>query len=1045
MEVRLLGSLEALDEGGVPLAVPGAKVRALLALLALDCGRVVPTDRLIDGLWQDDPPAGVTNALQRLVSKLRKSLGAGELVAMRPPGYVLALELDAVDVHRLDRLAREARAATEEGDLHAAVTTFAEAEALWRGAPLADFAYEEFAQPHIARLEELHLSLIEDRVDAELARGQQQHLVGELEVLVAEHPVRERLRGQLMVALYRAGRQADSLRIFQEGRAALADELGLDPGHELRNLETAILTQDPSLDPPSDHVAPPPTTQPVRRTNLPPARTALVGRTAELAEVLDLMAGHRLVTLVGPGGAGKTRLATEVAHRSLDDGDADVVLVELAAIGDQQGVAGAVAAAFELPEPAVDPLARVAQHCEGRDALLVLDNCEHLVDAAAKVVDELLRTAPQLRVVATSREALRVPGEAVWVVPPLQPTDGVELFVERATAADARFRADDDRPLIEDICTRLDGLPLAIELAAARTRAFTVRQIAERLDDRFRLLTGGARTAMARQQTLRAVVDWSYALLFEDERRVFERLSVYPAGCTLEGAEAVCADGDLDAAEVAEYVVSLVDKSLLLADRSSGTPRFRMLQTLNQYGRERLVERGDADATFARMAAHLAELCARSRDAFRGIDQREWFREVDVELDNIRTAFEWTLGAEEKELAVTIASELTFYRWVAGGSAEGFRWLTDALALDGDVEPFTFGRALAQRGFVGFITGHRDGYDEWFDRGIALLREHGDPVFAGYALSFYTQLVQAIGQVERSAALNHELLELLHASADPWARPAARWVEAALAIQEHDDYVAYEAGLQEAGAAYRAVGDQFMTAVCMDLVGELAENRGDLDATTSALTEALEIVAGWQMRTFEAALSARLARVAVQRLADDAEALVQHALVRSQDLSYLPARAITLTALANLRRREGRLDDAEQAAREALALYRGALDLRFSSSFSRAPSPFDVPVGAATALSVLGFVAEARGDAAEATACHQAAFDELEPDGHPRITPLALEGLAAAAALDGDAAKATHLLERSDEARSAFGAARTPAEELDVDRAKGLLNRLLQP
>jgi predicted ATPase/DNA-binding SARP family transcriptional activator/tetratricopeptide (TPR) repeat protein len=1039
MEVRLLGSMEALDEGGGPLAVPGAKVRALLALLALDCGRVVPTDRLIDGLWQDDPPAGVTNALQRLVSKLRKSLGSGELVAMRPPGYVLALEPEAVDVHRLERLIRAARGSADQGDLDNAVATFAEAEALWRGAPLADFAYDEFAQPHITRLEELHLSSIEDRVDAELALGHL-HLVGELEVLVAEHPVRERLRGQLMVALYRAGRQADALRVFQDGRAVLAEELGLDPGPELRHLESAILSQDPSLDPPAHRAVPAPPAAPARRTNLRPTLSSLVGRTTELAEVVDLVAAHRLVTIVGPGGAGKTRLATEVAHRSLDDGAADVVLVELAAIGDQHGVAGSVAAAFELPEPAVDPLTRVAQHCEGRDVLLVLDNCEHLVDAAAQVVDALLQQAPRMRIVTTSREALRVPGEAVWVVPPLQATDGVELFVERASAADTGFHADDDRLLIEDICARLDGLPLAIELAAARTRAFTAGQIAERLDDRFRLLTGGARTAMARQQTLRAVVDWSYALLFEDERRVFERLSVYPAGCTLAGAEAVCADGDLDAAEVAEYVASLVDKSLLLVDRSGGTPRYRMLQTLNQYGRERLVERGEADAAFARMAAHLAELCARSRDAFRGIDQREWFREVDVELDNIRTAFEWALGAEEKELAVTIAAELTFYRWVAGGSAEGFRWMNDALALDGDVDPFTLGRALAWQGFVGFITGNRDGYDDSFQRGVALLREHGDPVFAGYALSFYTQLVQAIGQVERSAALNHELLDLLHASADPWARPAARWVEAALAIQERGDFAAYEEGLQEAGAAYREVGDQFMTAVCMDLVAELAENRGDLDATTFALNEALDIVAGWRMRTFEAALSARLARVAVQHLAADAEALVQHALVRSEDLSYLPARAITLNALANLRRREGRLDDAEQDARDALALYRGALDLRFSSSFSRAPSPLDVPVGAATALSVLGFVAEARGDAAEAIACHQAAFDELEPEGHPRITPLALEGLAAATALAGDAEQAAQLLERSDDLRAAFGAGRTAAEELDVARTKALLS-----
>jgi tetratricopeptide (TPR) repeat protein len=577
---------------------------------------------------------------------------------------------------------------------------------------------------------------------------------------------------------------------------------------------------------------------------------------------------------------------------------------------------------------------------------------------------------------------------------------------------------------------------LAIELAAARTRAFTVAQIAERLDDRFRLLTGGSRTAMARQQTLRAVVDWSYALLFADERRVFERLSVFPGGCTLDEAEAVCAGLDLDPVELADNISGLVDKSLLLLDRAGGEPRYRMLQTLSQYGRERLVEHGDADTTYLAMATHLAALCARGREAFRGIDQREWFRAVDAERDNLRTAFSWALGAGDKELALTIAAELSFARWIAGGSAEGFQWINDALALDGEVDPFTLGRALAWRGFVGFITGHRDGFDGWFDRALELLRANGEPVFAAHALSFYTQLVDATGQRDRSIALNHELLALLASSTDPWARPATAWVEAALAVQERNDFAAYEDRLREAAAAYDDVGDQFMTAICRDLLAELAENRGDLDDSAAALRQALGIVTGWDMKTFEAALMARLGRVAVQDLDAGAEALVRRALERAEELSFGPGRAMSLNALANLRRQQGRLDEAEAAAHTALGFYRAAPDLRFSSSFSRAPTAFDVPAGAATSLSVLGFVAEARGDAHAAAGWHRAAFQELAATGHPRVSPLALEGLAAALLLTGEATAAARLLGCSEQLRAAFGARPTPAEARDVERTR---------
>jgi predicted ATPase/DNA-binding SARP family transcriptional activator len=1044
VDIRLLGSMEVEADDGSPLRVQGAKLRALLAILALECGRVVPTDRLIEDLWHDDPPPGVANALQGLMSKLRRALGSADVVSMRPPGYVLLIDEENVDVHRLDRAVADARAAVGRGDLEDAIARFAEVESRWRGPTLADFVYDDFAQPHIIRLDEVRLSLVEDRVEAELSLGRHARCISDLEALVNANPLRERARGQLMLALYRAGRQADSLRVFQEGREALAEELGLDPGPELRQLETAILDHDPALLAPD--VATGVTATARRRTNLKAALTPLIGRERELAELADMLTDRRLVTLVGPGGAGKTRLAAETARLVIEQRKDGAFMIELAPIGDPGSVPDAIAAALELPDSDVDALTRVRLHCESKDMLLVLDNCEHLVDAAARTAEELLGACKDVRIIATSREALRVAGEAVWPVPPLDEGDAVELFVQRARSADPAFVVDaETRSVVRDVCNRLDGLPLAVELAAARTRAFSVSQIAERLDDRFRLLTGGSRTAMARQQTLRAVVDWSYDLLFEDERRVFERVSVCPGGCLIGTAEAVGAGDDVDRADVGELVSGLVEKSLLLVDRSGPEPRYRMLQTLSHYGRERLVERGEADVVFGRMAAHFGALCAGSRVAFRGVDQRQWYLAVDAEQDNIRTAFEWAVGAREKELAVAIAADIALSRWITGGARDGYRWLDTALALPGDITPFTNGLALVYRAFLGHITTLGDHVDEQFAEGVALLRQHADAVFVGHALTFYAQVVGEKGRSQEATDLNLAAVEQLEAAPDDvWACGIRTWLHALIAVQGRGDFDTFQRLLPEARDQFRAAGDVFMTAVCLDLVAEFDEFRGDYGAAGVGLHEALDTVAGLRMARFEAALTARAGTVAV--LVGDhvqAEVLLRDALNRAVELSALPVRAQALNALANLRRRQGQLDVAEGAACDALAMYRAAAGLKFSSSFSRASSPADVPAGAASSLSVLGFVAEARGDAAHAIEHHRAAFEQACTVPHPRAAPLALEGLAAAAALAGDGEWAAQLLGCGDRMRSERGSVRAPSEQIDVDRARDAATTLL--
>jgi predicted ATPase/DNA-binding SARP family transcriptional activator len=577
LELRILGPVEVVV-GGEPRRLGGRKQRSLLALLGMHAGEVVSSDRIIEALW----PAYDSAARKRLqvhVSQLRKALGpAGAAVQWRSEGYVLAVEADAVDAGRFAALAVAGAEAMRAGEHERAAQTLREALALWRGPALDDLASEPFAQLAGAGLEELRLAALEDRIDADLALGSAQELVGELEVLVGAQPLRERLRGQLMLALYRCGRQADALDAHRAARRVLLDELGLEPGPELRRLQQAILDHDPAL-----------LVEPAElraRRHLPAPATALVGRRAQLDEVVAMLRapGIRLVTLTGPGGAGKTRLAIQAAAELVDRFEHGIFFVDLAPVEDAGLVAQAIAQAIGLAERAAQPLAdTVQEHLRDRRLLLVLDGFEH-VDEAAPLVGRLLAGAPALEVLVTSRSPLRLYGEHEYVVPPLEPGEAVALFVERAQAVRRGFAA---TSAVERICAGLDGLPLAIELAAARTRTLSSEEI----------------LAGVPAGTLRATLDWSHGLLDARGRELFAALAVFAGGFTPEAAHEVCAASSA-------ALLELVDAGLV-----TDGARHHMLAPVREYALERLDEAGDADAVRRRHAEWLARPPGRQRAA----------------------------------------------------------------------------------------------------------------------------------------------------------------------------------------------------------------------------------------------------------------------------------------------------------------------------------------------------------------------------------------------------------------------------------------------
>ena len=1045
----MLGPLEVRTGPGEVLEVGGSRLRALLIMLALRPGQLVLTSELIDGLWGESAPGGAANALQALVSRLRRAL-PGAVIESRPAGYQLKLDPQATDIVRFEELAAAGRDAAS-ADPAAAAATLRQALSLWRGPALPEVAETGFGRAVIARLDELRLSALEHRIDADLRSGPHGQLVAELEGLVVAHPMREPLAGLLMRALAASGRRGAALEVYEQTRERLVDLLGVEPSAELAALHLDLLRADdrPAASPAE------PAPRPAAPTNLRAELTSFVGRNAELAQVAGLLGAHRLITLTGPGGAGKTRLAVEAARAELPAVPDGVWLVELAPVTDPAEVPSAVLGALGLREQFLvrtgkaagtfrsatddqaDTLARLVGALARQQALLVLDNCEHLVAAAATLADRVLAACPRVRILATSREPLNITGEAVWTVGPLalppepavtsmaaeravvpvsapagRSADGnatagsiatedfasVRLLTQRARAVYPGFEVTgDNAAAVASICRALDGMPLAIELAAARLRTMSAEQIAARLDDRFQLLSSGSRTAMPRHQTLRAVVDWSWDLLDDAERALWRRFSVFTGGATLEAAEQVCSGPNLDG-QVLDLVTALADKSLLTVRHGPAGPRYRMLEIIRAYGQERLAEAGERDELRQAHARYFTALAETGQAHLRGAGQLDWLRRLSEDQDNLHAALRGAAGAGDGDTAVRLAAALGWYWSLRSMKIEGAELIADALSAVGDPAPpaESLAEAYIMGGLLAGETPMQATAVGWFERAAELADQI--PPSAHSLLPLIGPLSQLFLASQRTQGQppRPEIFDAAVAAPDPWVSAMARTMRAHTALNLGQQHAQAEDDFLAAARSLEALGDRWAQAVALGGLAMLAGWRGEHAVSVARYRQAHQFAT--ELGSTEDQVHFRLFMVRELWLAgqrDAARAELAQALPEAERMGLPEVTAFAAYTAGDLARLEGEPETARAALTRALDLARGP-------DISQ-----QIHAVAATAL---GYLAGAAGNLDEARELHAEALATARSAADAPVIAEALAGLADLALREGDPERSAELL-----------------------------------
>ncbi|MFJ8209149.1 BTAD domain-containing putative transcriptional regulator [Streptomyces sp. NPDC096033] len=1055
MRFEVLGPVTVRTDGGSVVRVPEPKVRTLLAALLVRRGRPVAADRLVDDLWGETPPADPLNSLQTKVSQLRRALAKGEegaraLVTHGPAGYTLHAPDSAVDAGRFAELLARARA--ERGPAERA-ELLTRALGLWQGAAYADTGDAGFVRAEASGLEEQRVTAHEELAEARLELGEHARAADELTRLAERYPLRQRLRAAQMRALYGAGRQDEALAVHAEVRERFAEELGIDPGPELAALYEAILRQDPRLTPR------PPAPRPAAPGHLPTPLGPLIGRAEAVARVCAAVRAGRLVTLTGPGGVGKTRLALAAAARlaasAPPEGTAPpeasappapeggphpdgVYFVELAGV--RTGVASAVAAALGEREdiagggPGGRPpgdggeeavAARLARLLAHRRMLLVLDNCEHVVDEAAALVSRLLRDAPGVHVLATGQEPLAVSGEVLEPVAPLDGPEAVRLFAERAAAGAPGFTVTaGNEEAVALICRRLDGIPLALELAATRVRALGVHALADRLHDRFRLLNQARRDAPARQRTLRAVIDWSWGLLAPAEETLLRRLAVFSGGFTLESAEAVCAGDGIVTEDVLDLLGRLVDCSLVTVAYADGGPtgaavRYRTLESVTAYARERLAGAGEDAALRQRHAEHFADLAQRAATRLHDAGQRTWLERLDAERVNLAAALDHATapGAAAPALAVRLTEALTWYWFLRGRVAEARAALTAALATAGnppDGAPSPAASLRARRAAFEVFAGEPD-------PGPAA--EADAAPRARWLLEFARLCFTGAATGPQGGTLD-ALPEEFGGLGDRWGEAAAHSALATRAMYR-GDLAGLDRHARRAAKLFEELGDRWGQLQTSEHLGVLAEIRGDYARAARLYEDGVRTARELELWTTVSFRLARQGRIAL--LTGDLEAargLHERARRIAVEQSHRPAEQFAVIGLALGARRAG---DPHTAA----SLLEPWLDWN---------RELRVDAGAALVLAQLGYAAELRGDARRARSLHEEGLEAARRTGDPRALAQAFEGIAGALAADpggadADRLRAAGLLGAAAALRESVGTPLPAAERWDADRA----------